>query len=649
MKEQSRSAIDMDLGGQISALKSVIESNTEAMKNFSIQIQLQEKDLSGYGQGLNGIIDSYTKWSSSIQQFNPLFESSLGIFKNLPFDAIGMGISAVFTGLEFLYETFKKTDQEMLRLQTTLEESRKQWSSLGETQKSHLGSSLSQIEHTQHLRDELRLLADESGRIKKEDEGRANVIINLLNEALGTEFSIVDGIIQDYDKMNQSVDQLIQRKRVEAILDSQRPIYQDALNKQMQESIEIGKLKVEIQDKQNKMQQLENELIAQYGEDWEEEAQKANDARAKDHAGLHISIVEKEGMLKGYEEQYEEHTAAIAAFENNLRLAESENAADWMLLQYDIQATTAQTFEEKKLMRQQELESAKFEYEALLEQSKNGELNITQEQINAAKQRYDAKQQEFDQWIAQANAQGPNVQAVYGYLESVGYEALKGESEKYFGISSDEMDELIAGITSKDPEVRAKSIKTAEEMLTNLKSNDDEYSQIGSDVIDGLINGIHARSFSLDNVMTGISVGLGKIMRDVLQINSPSKVFAQIGQAIPEGLAKGIEDQSELALQSVSDLSNDLQSEFDQVDYGALTEQMQGAIHDAHLQTSASVNASVEHELLQAYRDAKEPQPLYARIEGQILNKTELDGREMAYAITPFISEEFALRSGGTL
>ena len=211
------------------------------------------------------------------------------------------------------------------------------------------------------------------------------------------------------------------------------------------------------------------------------------------------------------------------------------------------------------------------------------------------------------------------------------------------------MDELIAGITSKDPEVRAKSIKTAEEMLTNLKSNDDEYSQIGSDVIDGLINGIHARSFSLDNVMTGISEGLGKIMRDVLQINSPSKVFAQIGQAIPEGLAKGLEDQSELALQSVSDLSNDLQSEFDQVDYGALTEQMQGAIHAAHLQTSASVNASVEHELLQAYRDAKEPQPLYARIEGQILNKTVLDSREMAYSITPFISEEFALRSGGTL
>ena len=169
MKEQSRSEKDNTSETKKEQSQSANDNTGGTKKD---QSQSAKDNTSGTKK------DQSQSAKDIIIGMEPILELFLKTFKNLPFDAIGMGISAVFTGLEYLYETFKKTDQEMLRLQTTLEESRKQWSSLGETQKSQLGSSLSQIEHTQHLRDELRLLADESGRIKKEDEGRANVIIN---------------------------------------------------------------------------------------------------------------------------------------------------------------------------------------------------------------------------------------------------------------------------------------------------------------------------------------------------------------------------------------------------------------------------------------------------------------------------------------
>ena len=67
-------------------------------------------------------------------------------------------------------------------------------------------------------------------------------ILGELNEALGTEYTMTDGIIGKYNELNGNIDELIQKKRVKAILDAQEPLYQEAINKQMQEANQIAEL-----------------------------------------------------------------------------------------------------------------------------------------------------------------------------------------------------------------------------------------------------------------------------------------------------------------------------------------------------------------------------------------------------------------------
>ena len=88
-----------------------------------------------------------------------------------------------------------------------------------------LGDVTAQYKNTQDLATELRRLADASGKVKETDQERVNFILNELNEALGTEYTMVDGVIQKYGELKQSIDQVIQSKLADALLETANADY----------------------------------------------------------------------------------------------------------------------------------------------------------------------------------------------------------------------------------------------------------------------------------------------------------------------------------------------------------------------------------------------------------------------------------------
>lgn len=87
----------------------------------------------------------------------------------------------------------------------------------------------SQMNHTSKLAEELMGLADASGKVKKEDEARAQFILNELNEALGTEYKMVDGVIQQYGKLKGSIEEVIETKKAKLLLEAAEADYVTAL------------------------------------------------------------------------------------------------------------------------------------------------------------------------------------------------------------------------------------------------------------------------------------------------------------------------------------------------------------------------------------------------------------------------------------
>lgn len=92
-----------------------------------------------------------------------------------------------------------------------------------------LGNAVAESHHVQKLADELRNLADNSGYVARKDKERAQLILNELNEALGTEYSMTGDLIRNYQHLKRSVDELIQSKLANSLLETANADYVAAI------------------------------------------------------------------------------------------------------------------------------------------------------------------------------------------------------------------------------------------------------------------------------------------------------------------------------------------------------------------------------------------------------------------------------------
>lgn len=509
-------------------------------------------------------------------------------------------VGALTAGIVALTLTMGDANEETKQLQATLDEANDKWKDLKETQEENLKNDLSQIENTQKLRNELSYLVDENGKVKKGYEARANFILGELNEALGTEYTMTDGIIGKYNELNGNIDELIQKKRVKAILDAQEPLYQEAINKQMQEANQIAELNNSILDKQAEKQKIENELVKEYGTNWQKGASEAKDARATTYWIMEDDINKKQKLLNGYEKSYNEHTNTIVNYENNMTLASSKNAKDWAKIQTEIKESAGETYQEKKKLLEKEEAGAKYHYESLLKKQKNGDKKVTEAQIKAAKERVEEKEKEIKELTEVVDTRSPEYSSAIKNMSLKAMEMFSDDTEEYFGVSQEKYNNVVKGLRSKDPDIRKKAEKTAEEMLLKLKSKDDQYSKVGANVINGVINGIDDTSSSLFSKMSSLGTSMLDAFKIALHIKSPSRKFAKEARFIPSGVALGVKQNAKVAEKSVEELSNKMLKSFSSFDISEMVQKMKASVNAEQLRMSSSISSSVQYEIKQA-------------------------------------------------
>ena len=93
-------------------------------------------------------------------------------------------------------------------------------------------------------------------------------------------------------------------------------------------------------------------------------------------------------------------------------------------------------------------------------------------------------------------------------------------------------------------------------------------TSIGNSIVEGVWNGIVSATDWFYGQVKSFFSGLVNSAKEFLGINSPSKVFAkEVGHGIPEGVAVGVKQKSDSALESIATLSKDMvdawQGDFD--------------------------------------------------------------------------------------
>ena len=85
-----------------------------------------------------------------------------------------------------------------------------------------------------------------------------------------------------------------------------------------------------------------------------------------------------------------------------------------------------------------------------------------------------------------------------------------------------------------------------------------EFTQIGRSIIDGMIAGITEMVDALLAAAEDAVEGVPQFIKDLIGFGSPAKMFIEIGASIPQGLAKGIEDEAGLAQKAMASASRGL-------------------------------------------------------------------------------------------
>lgn len=107
-------------------------------------------------------------------------------------------------------------------------------------------------------------------------------------------------------------------------------------------------------------------------------------------------------------------------------------------------------------------------------------------------------------------------------------------------------------IKTKLSDVATKAVALAKKIPQKIKSGLGSLADAGRNLIEGLWDGIKAKFDSVISKVKALAAKLPSAVKKVLGIASPSKVFMELGKWIPEGLALGIERNSDVVSTAVN-------------------------------------------------------------------------------------------------
>lgn len=289
-----------------------------------------------------------------------------------------------------------------------------------------LGGIKSQMDHVSKLADELFGLADAQGEVAEKDQARAQFILNELNQALDTEYSMVDGIIQKYGELKTSIEQVIQSKLANSLLEAANDDYVAAIQN---ESAALENANLKYKEKQAQLQRVkdaEAELAAAK-EAWNL-ASEAGDHYAIEAANMRISnaqynLEEERGILgekkAAYDQaalEYGHYSDTIAAYEEAEAAVASGNyqlVTDLLVKKGGAFTAYSDTVEKETAnvldTLYKEAVDAGLEAERTRRNFENGVEGYTEEMVTEAERNYNEAMDKFANAYADAEAVGEDL------------------------------------------------------------------------------------------------------------------------------------------------------------------------------------------------------------------------------------------------
>lgn len=415
-----------------------------------------------------------------------------------------------------LIEETRTLSDEISKNQSDVDALASSYDAMNEARDNALSSLQAEASLSESLFEQLNGLVNANGEIKEGEEARAQVLLGQLNSALGTEYEITDGMITNYSDLKDSVYELIEAKKQEAMM----AVWTRQLEEAQQGLIDSQR---ELEE-QSINQANANDLLAQAQDEY---AQAIARAREQDPSGIYVDQLP---YVKDAKRAVDEATQAVVD-------------AD---AQYKATEQTAKGFAYNS---QQALDNMTAIMEGDFSKIKTSS--------------YEAYQAMGGDTATYAQTVNENVNLATGHWQ----EALANQLATAFGA---EVEFKEAGNGTVEAYINGQKVaenltkKEAEALVSigieGLKSG--EWTKTGENAIEGFCNGLSSTYWMAEikrraREMAGNAVTSANAR---LQEKSPSRVFMKIGEYVAEGFAIGIEDGTgmvEKASKNMADVAID--------------------------------------------------------------------------------------------
>ncbi len=399
-----------------------------------------------------------------------------------------------------------------------------------------------QFDKLQELWLELDEITEANGRVKDGYSERAGFILNELNNALDTEYTMNGQLIDQYGTLKKSIGEVIASKRADALLSAYDEQYREAL-------VDEQKLSQERVDSLQAVQEAEKKLAdarAEYG-NWflDVDAQKSK---------LEEEIAALEEVYSDAQKKFEERRKKFGL-----------GSAITGLAQLEVDTAFAEVEEAKQRLEDflsgEEMTAAKVAADKSIADA-TAALETAQEAFTTVDASYKAALGTIE---AYETASGALISGNAGKAVDILQSLTDGftSATTSAGLSTEELWEKVSD-TALAWKLMEKNYQdgvagVTQEMVDEAKDAADvawsQWVHAGESVVQGVTAGIQKelQKGLLYKEIKKMMYGMESTAKKAGEINSPSKLFArEIGQYIPAGVAEGINGSMGVLDDSVS-------------------------------------------------------------------------------------------------
>ena len=448
------------------------------------------------------------------------------------------------------------------------------------------------------LKNEYNSLVDSNGNIKQGYEDRANFILNELAKALGVEVSQIKEQIDANGKLSDSIDQIIEKKKAEALLSANQDAYNQAIKERTKAFEEYSKAQETVAEAEKKWKSAQEEYNAVM--ETHNTLLKTNPEAASGFLLANQEIIKGQEKAK---ESYDEAKSALAQSEEayigyNNTISNYEGLSSAIIsgdtdkinqamanLTYNFK--TAENSNRESL--EQQVKDMNTNYENMKKAIESNTPGVTQEMVDQAKSMVTASEKELMKLEGKASATGKQSGMNFGlnlgaqdYLAADGGKALANSglsgaeynNGDFGGAGADAGGAYAFGVASEQGDAK----NAGEGLADNAEEGSKDHDSYGSGSFfgQGFFNGIG--SWLSDVWERGKELAKNALsgLRKGQEEGSPSKLTRQSGVFFGEGYELGINETLKSVVKSATNLAiaaydalDDSTSDFDKLGMNA--------------------------------------------------------------------------------